>query len=253
MRKWLYKQLDAEAWPHNGLSPLNRLVTLLIVTAVTLAVLETEPTLRASYAAIFNATDTIFGVAFSIEYLARVWVAGEATKYAGLRGRVRFMLSPTALIDLIAILPFFLSYGLQDAFLLRMFRLFRLLTLAKLGRYSSALRNISGALSDRRYELLLSLFIAFVVMLFAASALHFAEGQNNPEDFGSIPRSLWWGVATMTKVGYGDAYPVTMVGKLFAAVFAIAAVGVVAMPTGILAAAFSDAFHSERSRNGEQN
>ena len=156
------------------------------------------------------------------------------------------MATVPALIDLMAILPFFLTLGIQDAFLLRAFRLLRLLTLAKLGRYTSALRNIYVALTVRRYELLISLFAAFLVMLLAASVLHLTEGAQNPDSFGSIPRALWWGAATVTKVGYGGAYPITPVGKICAAVFAIAAVAVIAMPTGILAAAFSEAFRREQ-------
>jgi voltage-gated potassium channel len=160
---------------------------------------------------------------------------------------LRYIVSPIALIDLLALLPFYLSAGFQDAYLLRLARLSRVLSLARFGRYSIALRNIFVAIRRRRYELVMSLIAAFVVMFFSASALHFTEAAQNPENFGSIPRALWWGVATVTKVGYGGAFPVTPVGKIFSAVFSIAAVAVVALPTGILAAAFGDAFRREKA------
>ncbi len=149
-------------------------------------------------------------------------------------------------------LPFLLAAGLGDTVLLRLFRLLRLLTLAKLGRYSNAIQNIGMALKDRRYELLMSVAAGFIVMLLAASALHYTEGARSPESFGSIPRALWWGVATVTKVGYGGAFPATILGKVFAAIFAVAAVGVVALPTGILAASFSNAFQRDRRRDKKQ-
>lgn len=248
MRRWLFLQLEAKAWPGTGLSPVNKVIATAIVLAVTVAVLETEPEYRAWASDLFYAANLLFGILFGVEYLARLWVAGEDPRYAGFRGRVRYAASMVALIDLIALMPFFLSAGLQNAFLLRMVRLLRLLSLARFGRYSVAMRNIWVALLDRRYELLMSLFAAFMIMLLAASALHFAEGAQNAKSFGSIPRALWWGVATVTKVGYAGAYPVTFLGKFFAALFAVAAVGVVAMPTGILAAAFSDAFQKERRK-----
>ncbi len=186
--------------------------------------------------------------------MLRLYAAGENEQYRGLVGRLRYVVSPTALIDLLALLPFLMTASLNDAFLLRIVRLLRLLTLAKLGRYSTALRNIGTALFRRRYELLMSLAAAFVVMLLAATFLHYTERDYNPESFGSIPRALWWGAATVSKVGYGGAFPQTVLGKIFAVIFAIAAVGVVALPTGILAASFNDAFRREdHRREGESD
>jgi voltage-gated potassium channel len=119
----------------------------------------------------------------------------------------------------------------------------RILALAKLGRYSSALANIVGAIQSRKYELLISLCTALLAMLASATVLYGLEGGNNPESFGSIPRALWWGVATLTTVGYGDVFPITVMGKIFAGVFALAGIGIIALPTGILAGAFADAIN----------
>ena len=248
MRRVLHEQLDAGAWEGSGLSPVNRFIATTIILAVVVSILETEPVVVSPAASLFAVVDIIFGALFTVEYLTRLWVAGENPRFHGFRGRIRYIFSPIALIDLFALLPFFLTAGVQDAFLLRLIRVLRIISLAKFGRYSNALQNIGVAIFTRRYELLVSLFAAFIVMLLAASALHFTEGAHSPESFGSIPRALWWGVATVTKVGYGDAFPITLVGKMFAALFAIAAIGVVAIPTGILAAAFSDAFQREKQR-----
>lgn len=246
MRRWFFRQLDAEAWEKEGLSPLNRVIAGAIILAVLLGILDTEVIVREAVPEFFYFSDILLGALFCMEYALRLWVVGENPRFAGIGGRIRYLLSPIALIDLIAILPFLLTVGGQDAFLLRFVRLLRLLTLAKFGRYSKALKNLSASLWGRRYELFMSLAAAFMVMLLAGCALYFTEGDRNPESFGSIPRALWWGIATVTKVGYGGAFPETVLGKMFAGLFAIAAVGVVALPTGIMAAALSSAFQKER-------
>lgn len=256
MRRWLYMQMDPAAWPKQGMSPANRVVALAIVVAVVIAVVETEPAVRSAAAGFFAGADLFFGLLFSVEYGLRLWIIGENPRYAGVVGRLRYIVSPVALIDLVAVLPFWLTLGVRDAFLLRLIRLLRLLALAKFGRYTKALANIRTAVAARKYELIMSLVAAFLVMLLSASALHITEGRSNPESFGSIPRAMWWGAATVTKVGYGGAFPESALGKLFAVIFAIAAVGVIALPTGILAGAFSNAFRREyeqrqRSEQGE--
>lgn len=194
---------------------------------------------------LFEAANIVFGLAFSLEYLARIWAAGEVEKYRGLVGRLRYAVTPYALVDLIAVMPFFLTLGDHSAYMLRLLRRLRIFALAKLGRMSNALRNVFVGLYARRYELLVSLFGALMMMLLAGTVLYLTEREHNPESFGGIPRALWWGAATVAKLGYAGAYPVTALGKVFAAVFAIAAVGVVAVPVGIMAASFGQAFQDE--------
>ncbi len=124
---------------------------------------------------------------------------------------------------------------------LRLIRLIRILSLAKLGRLSSALRHLGDAILSRRYELLATLGLAVCLLVIGASALYWLEGALQPDKFGSIPRALWWSVITLTTIGYGDVYPITVAGKYVAGIVAVAGIGVIALPTGILAAAFSDA------------
>ena len=250
LRRALFVQLNPVAWPRQGMSPLNRFLITTILLSVILAILGTEPDLQAPYARLFLISDFIFACVFGLEYLTRIWVAREEAEFSGLRGRVRYILTPMALIDLIAVAPFFITLGGNDAFILRLFRLLRILSLAKFARYTPALQNIARAIRERQYELILSVVLALIVMLLSASALYFFERSHSPESFGSIPKALWWGVATVTKVGYGGAFPMTVFGKFFAGLFALAAVGVVAVPTGILAASFSNAFQYERTNKG---
>ncbi|MEI2384729.1 ion transporter, partial [Breoghania sp. JC706] len=247
-RHFLYRNLNPEAWPHKGLSPLNKAISILVIISVTSSILETESTIISKYGVIFKYFDLIVGSVFAIEYILRVFSSGEEEKYKGISGRIRYIISPIALADLAAIIVFFVTVDLTGSSLLRLLRLSRLLVIAKLTRYSQALANIVSAIYTRRIELLLSLLVAFGMMLLSATFMYFAEAEENPESFGSIPRALWWGVATVTKVGYAGAFPQTVLGKVFAALFAIAAVGVVAMPTGILAGAFSEAFRENARR-----
>lgn len=241
LRARLHRQLDPRAWPAGGISPLNKALAVAVVACVAVAILDTEASIARSAPAFFAASEFFFTVLFSIEYLARVWTAPEDPRYRGLFGRLRYMASPWALVDLVAILPALLAGMGSATLILRGARLLRLIRLARLGALSEAAEAMHEALRRRRYELLLTAGLGMLLLLVSATLLYFVEGAAQPDDFGSIPRALWWAVATMTTVGYGDVYPVTVAGKLLSAVAAIAGIAFVAMPTGILAAAFSDA------------
>lgn len=139
--------------------------------------------------------------------------------------------------------------GANNTFVIRALRLLRLLAFAKIGRYSAALQHIQHAIQVRQYELLVAFTISMVVLLLAATAMYLVEGSSQPDAFGSIPRSLWWSVSTLTTVGYGDVYPLTPLGKLLAGITSLAAIGLFALPTGILAAAFAEALREHGGAN----
>jgi voltage-gated potassium channel len=249
-RHALYVQLDPLARRARGLSPLNKLLVVLIIAAEIAAVLETEPMISQGRETIFRAFELLFGVIFLIEYVARLWVAVESPAFATLKfPRLRYAATPAAIIDLLAIVPALLAVSAGGSLVLRLFRILRILRLAKLGRMSRAWRDIGAAVHSRRTELMLTLGLALVAMLVASTFLYWAEADAQPEKFGSIPRALWWSVVTLTTVGYGDVYPVTPLGKFFAAVLAISGIGLIALPTGILAAAFSDAMQRRREQD----
>ena len=242
LRRRVYRQLEPVAWGRNGLSPLNRFLFTLISIAVIAAILETEPMISDGREKLFSWLEDLFGVAFSIEYLARVWTSAENPRYGpGLGGRLRYVASPAALIDLLSIVVSITTVTGTKPFLLRIFRLMRILRMVKLGRMSLAMGYLIEAIAARRVELLFSLFVGLFFLILSASALYVVEGEVQPDKFGSIPRAMWWATATLTTIGYGDVYPITTLGKVFAAISAIAGIGLVAMPTGIMAAAFSEA------------
>ena len=248
LRRRLHVQLDARAWPYGGLSPANKLIVGMIIVSACSTILETEPTLSAGYPGLFASLELIFTVFFLLEYCARLWTSVESERFGpGLKGRLRFVTSPAAIFDLLALAPALLSFVGNEAFLLRAVRLVRVLRLARLGRFSTAMVHIAEAVRSRRYELLLSLCIAGLLLLVSSAVLYLVEGSVQPETFGSIPRAMWWSVVTLTTVGYGDVYPVTLLGRLFGAVTAITGIGLIAMPTGILAGAFSEAIQRRSS------
>jgi voltage-gated potassium channel len=250
LRGWLYRNLEPSARTGGGISGLNRFIFWLIVFAAFLTILETEPAVLVAIPKVLLFGEIVVFILFSIEYLARVYAAGEDPQYSGIRGRLRYMRTGWAVVDFLAILPFILSAGTYSSFIIRMLKLLRLLRVARLGRFSQAWVSLSDAIYSRRFELLLSGAVAFIIMLISSSFLYLFEAGGQPEAFGSIPRAFWWSVATLTTVGYGDVTPITTSGRIFAGFTAVAGIGLIAMPTGILAAAFSEAMR-ERSRLAE--
>lgn len=237
-----------------GLSPCNKVIAAAIVTSIVVVVLETEPRFYLAYQREFIVADIIISWLFAIEYLFRLWVMGEDPRYRGLEGRVRYVFTLRSICDLLAILPIFFFGALgSDMIIFRLFRLVRIYTLAKLGSFSMALKHIRHAVTERSNELILAFAMAMMVLLVASTCMYLIEGPIQPDKFGSIPRSLWWGISTLTGTGIGDIYPVTVAGKLCCSLTLLAGIGLIAMPTGILAAAFSDAFQRHKSSFTHKN
>ncbi|HVM23679.1 MAG TPA: ion transporter [Sphingomicrobium sp.] len=250
LRLKAYRQLEPTAWPGKGLSPVNSFLVVLILIAVIEAVLDTEPLIAEGREALLRSIELGIGIVFLIEYLARVWVAVDNPRFAGSRfPRLRYMATPLAIIDLLAVLPALFAFGGAPSLLLRFFRVLRMLRLAKLGRTSRAWQHIRDAVHDRRHEFALVLGLLGITVLISASLLYLAEAEAQPDKFGSIPRALWWSIVTLTTVGYGDAYPVTTLGRVMAGIIAITGVTVIALPTGIFAASFAEAMERQRRKD----
>ena len=163
--------------------------------------------------------------------------------------RLKYVFSFMALIDLLAILPFYLPFFSADLRFLRMmrlFRLFRLLRVFKLGRYLDALHVIVKVIRTSGPQLIMSVVICFFVMLFSAIVMYTVENPEQPEQFPNVISSLWWAICTLTTVGYGDVYPITAVGKFFASVISLVGIGIIAIPTGIIAAGFNQVITGEK-------
>lgn len=245
LRNRLYSQLEPDARYKSGLSGLNMFIIALVLISFLALALETEPTLDANWRVGINILNIAIVSIFAIEYLARLWVVGEDPRYRGIGGRLRYMCTPYALADLIAFLPELLwmlltPAGVGDDVLI-VLRVLRLARLVKLARFVPAFDVLGATVERAGTQLLTTLAMALALVYVSAVALYFIEGVGaEREAFASIPRALWWAIATLTTVGYGDVYPITPLGRLFASVIALAGIGVVALPAGVFASAFSD-------------
>lgn len=248
-RHWLALILDPELKVSSGLSVLNRIIIVLIILSLFLAIIETEHAVYFGRERIFLALECIFTFIFAVEYVARIWVSAESPNYTS---RLRYTLTPAAILDLLTVLLILFTALGTEGFILRLARLLRVLRIAKLGRYSVAMHNIGQAIYLRRFELIISFGIGVFALILSSSILYIVEGGVQPDYFGSIPRAMWWSVATLTTVGYGDVYPITAIGKFFGAITAVVGIGLIAMPTGILAASFSDAIQTIKSNHSEK-
>jgi len=247
-RHRLAKQLDPQLYPELGLSILNLLIAWVIFSGVIIAILQTEPLIRQGHESQFRWSELALGSLFLFEYLARVWTSIENERYPN---RWHYVLSFFALADLLAIVVAFSVYLGNGGVLLRLLLLIRILRLARLGRFSTALDCIAAAIQSRTYELLISAIFAGLILLTSSTLLFLVEGELQPEAFGSIPRAAWWAVATLTTVGYGDVYPITVLGRILAGLTAIAGICIIAIPTGILASAFSDALNEAKIKQNK--
>lgn len=213
-------------------------IQLLIVLSLVTFSLETLPNLSERHQKCLRIAEILIIGIFSIEYLLRIIVSDQ---------KLRFIFSFYGIIDLLAILPFYFS-AVYDLRYIRILRLLRLIRAFKLVRYSQALQRFSRALAIAKEEILLFSFAALVLLYFSAVGIYYFERDVQPEAFASVFHSLWWAVATLTTVGYGDIYPVTAMGKVFTFFVLAIGLGIVAVPAGLVASALSKARETETSR-----
>ena len=204
-------------------------IQFLIVLSLVSFSIETLPNLNANTKLILNTSEVIIVTIFTIEYLLRLLVADK---------KLKFVFSFYGLIDLIAILPFYVARGI-DLRSIRVFRLFRLIRAFKIFRYSKAIQRFKNAFIAVKEELILFLVATVFLLFIAAVGIYYFENSAQPEQFKSIFHSLWWAVATLTTVGYGDIYPITVGGKVFTSFIVIIGIGIIAVPTGLLASALT--------------
>lgn len=244
LRQKCYSFLEMGSFAGRRAAFFEGFMIFLILANVVAVSLETVDSLWQQFGPWFQLFDAISVGIFTLEYLARVWASAERDMGEGgsaLTRRLRYMISPLALVDLLAILPFYL--GAFTSLDLRVLRIFRLLRLLKLVRYSPALSSLARVIYAERQALLASMVIMVGLEVFASTLMYLVEHEAQPEVFGSIPAALWWALATFTTVGYGDVVPITDAGKLVGAVVMILGFVFYAVPIGIIASGFSDEVH----------
>ena len=222
----------------------------LITVNVLVVIIETEESVLDEYGYLFTPFEVFSIIIFTAEYIGRIVVCKLNPKYNNSRfGIIRFLFTPMMLVDLAAILPFFLPFVVADVRFIRIIRLLRLFRLFKLARYSDPMQTLGNVFKSKAGDLAVAFFILFIVLIFASSLMYYAENEAQPELFSSIPSSMWWGVITLTTIGYGDVYPVTIAGKVIGAGVAILGIAVYAIPTGIMASAFTEELRKQRTQN----
>lgn len=216
-------------------------IIVLIILNVVAIILESIESLRQQFQNEFYYFELFSVIIFTIEYILRVWTANFLPKYkTPFLGNLKFALTPMAIIDLLAFLPFYLPFIGVDLRLLRILRIFRVFRIFKIARYVEALSFIYSVFKRKKEELFISLIFTILLLLIASTLMYYVENDAQPDKFSSIPETMWWGIATLTTVGYGDIYPITPVGKLLAGIIAFIGIALFALPTGILASGFSD-------------
>jgi len=264
------KHATLKAYVHDWLEPdqpgginffSGTIIVLVLISLFSLA-LETElmrddSGLDQSWLPIIAGVNVVVVWLFAIEFVLRFWSEGENPRHAGVIGRLRFLMQPVTIADVIAFAPelavmlFFPDYTGMLFPAMRALRLFRLF---KLARYVPAFAIVGAAVRRAWAPLMAALAVAAAQLYIAAMMLYFIEGESKPQAFGSIARAMWWAVVTLTTVGYGDVYPDTMWGRVAAGLVALAGVGIVALPTGILASSFAEEFrerHEAQQRAAE--
>ncbi|MDW3098496.1 ion transporter [Pyruvatibacter sp.] len=249
-RSWFDRQLLLDSWDGRGLSPLNWVILVLIILSVVLFTVETMEGLSPNTAFLLDLVNDAILLIFAIEFCLRLWCAGQTRGVTGLRNRAhyagRFWLS----VDFLAFGPeliVLVATGFMGADLAWL-RAFRLARLFKLAKYFEPARVVIRVLRSTWRQLMVAAVIASLVIYSAAVIMYLFERDTMPEAFGSIPKAMWWSVVTLSTVGYGDVVPATLGGRLAAGLLILGAIGLVSLPSGIIAGAFQDELRQQRER-----
>jgi voltage-gated potassium channel len=242
-RRWVFDTIEGGTLPRAHI--FNQLMIWLILANVLAVILESVPSLYAAYKTEFDWFDFISLWIFLAEYICRLWAAYElpyVRQRGAIMGRVAFAMRPSMIVDLIALSPLFLhAFMPHDD--LRILRVFRLLRFLKLARFSPAMNTLAEALYTERRALLGAFYLMIGTAIFSGAIMHYIEMEAQPEKFATIPDGIWWALATLTTIGYGDSVPITPLGKVFGGVVMIFGLALFSLPIGIIATAFVNAIH----------
>ena len=247
LKSRVYSALNPRDKQSRFSSAVNVFIIALILVNVIAASLETVEGLRSGYAGLFLQIEIFSVVIFTIEFALRLWSVPAGEEYASRR---QYLSSFDAIIDLLAIAPFYLGFifGVD----LRALIALRLLRLLKLVRYFEALSILAAVMKAEFRAFAAAMFVLMILVFIAATGIYFFERHAQPDVFGSIPHSMWWAIVTLTTLGYGDVVPITATGQFFAATITILSIGTVALPAGMLASRFSEELRKRKSDLGEQ-
>ena len=243
VRRRTYEVLE-KAGGDDRLSAVVDIALIVVILAnMAAVVLESFDGLYDRFQVWFHLLEVVSVALFTCELLLRLWTCDFLRPQSSRVGAVgRFLVSPIGLIDLLAILPFYLPFLIPvDLRVVRVLRLVRFLRLLKLTRYTRSVMTMGAVVRERRHELLVAVFLTVLLLMVASTLMYYLESQVQPEAFPNILSSMWWAVATLTTIGYGDVFPVTDWGRLLSGIIAILGIGLVALPTAIISSGFVEA------------
>jgi voltage-gated potassium channel len=219
----------------------------LVLMNVIVIIIESIPEIGIEYQYLFEIFEYFTIFVFSVEYLLRIYVSNISNpSNSKLKSSLLFIFSFYGLIDLLAVTPFYLPFLIKtDMRFIRILRAVRFFRILKINRYNNALNLILSVIKSKRMDLAITGFVSFVFLLVASFFMYFIEGEVQPEKFSSIIASFWWAIATLTTVGYGDVYPVTVFGKIVSGLLAVSGIVLVALPTGIISAGFLEKINNK--------
>lgn len=249
LRRRLY--LTLEPTEKGGI--IERIFEIILITTIILniaaIILESVQKYAEQYGNLFQNFENFSVAFFTLEYISRLYAIVENPKYKHpFYGRLRYAKTSMAIVDLLAILPFYLTFLPLDLRFLRIFRLMALFRMFKITRYMQAMNIFKKVIAERKEQLVLSFIFIIFILIIISFFMHLVERDAQPDKFGSIPEAMWWGMATLTTVGYGDVVPITPIGKFLGGIFAIAGVAILALPAGILSSGFFEMLHNPKSK-----
>ena len=254
IRRRLYEVLERARDDDRLSAGVDIAIISVIGVNVLAIVIETLPWVTGGLTRALHVLEVASVILFTVEYVLRLWTARyRRPGQGGMVGALRFAVSPAGLIDLMAIVPFYLPFVIAvDLRFVRVLRIARFLRLLKLGRYLRSVSLFGKVLRERRDELLITVMMTALLLLVASILMYYIEGEAQSDKFPNILSSLWWAVVTLTTIGYGDVVPVTGWGRLLSGLVAVMGIGLVAVPTGIVSSGFIEELGKQRKEgNGE--
>lgn len=251
LERSLYHLVDEKDESNRLSKCFNYFLMALIILSVGEMALETDDEIYIPYKYYFDNFDLFTVIVFTVEYAIRILTAHLAPEN---KGKTRwqsiksYVFSFAGLIDLISILPFYLNYTKIDLRVLRMLRLLRFLRVFKIARYNSSMKLVADVIKDKSSEIGVIMGVIIIIMIISSFLMFYAENDAQQEQFPNVLSCLWWAIVTMTTIGYGDVYPITVAGKVIGSIMALLGIGLVAMPTGIISAGFLEKVNEHKEQ-----
>jgi voltage-gated potassium channel len=250
LRKWAFELLEPNVSKTPAARAIEWLLIVLIFLNIVAILLESIHDINAEYFLFFESLEKFSVTIFTIEYALRIWTSVDNPRYN--YSRKNYLLSGMAIIDLLSILPFFIDLVLplmnMDLRSLRIVRLFRLLRLLKIARYLKALNIMHAVLRERKEQIMVTVMFILFLLVIVSTMMYYVENDTQPEKFSSIPATMWWGIETLTTVGYGDMVPMSPQGKILGGMIAILGIGLFALPAGIFSSGLTEHLHNSNKK-----